>query len=244
MTLGQVVEAQVVFEECIAICNDLGLMKSTLAIGAIGSLGITKAYLGRYREMWIQGESALTLAREIGYSQGIHFGLFLAGCAAMAEEAHPIAQQLLREDVALCRNERHANLALRLACLGYATYGLGNRMEARQLLVEALQIALAQRASRATPYGLLLAGLLLAGQGEVERAIELRALVRRFSFIANSRWCEDVAGKHITAAAATLPTDAVAAAQTRGRARDLWATVEEVLATFAADEPTVLSNKF
>jgi hypothetical protein len=47
--------------------------------------------------------------------------------------------------------------------------------------------------------------------------------------VANSRWFEDVAGRHIAAAAAPLPPDVVAAAQERGRARDLDATVAELL---------------
>jgi hypothetical protein len=51
----------------------------------------------------------------------------------------------------------------------------------------------------------------------------------RYPHVANSRWFEDVAGKHI-AAAAGLPSDVFAAAQERGQARDLWATVEELLA--------------
>jgi len=52
----------------------------------------------------------------------------------------------------------------------------------------------------------------------------------RFLFVANSCWFEDVAGKHVAAVAATLPPDAVAAAQERGRARDLDATVAGLLA--------------
>jgi len=71
--------------------------------------------------------------------------------------------------------------------------------------------------------------LLLADRGEVERAVELYALASRYPRVANSRWFEDVAGNHI-AAAATLPPKVVAAAQARGRARDLDATVAELLA--------------
>lgn len=242
--LGQMIEAQVAFEECVAICKDLGLVKSTLSILAMGSLGIAKAYLGLYKQMGTLGESTLTLAREVGDSQGIDLGLYLTGCAAVAEGSYPRAQQLLQEAVALCRNERISNLAFRLACLGYATYGRGNLIEARQQLIEALQIALEQRSTRATPYGLLLAAWLLAGQGEVERAVELMTLAQCFPFIANSRWCEDVAGRHIAAAAATLPPHVMAIAQARGRVRDLWATVEEVLTLFAVDEPAVVANEF
>ena len=60
--------------------------------------------------------------------------------------------------------------------------------------------------------------------------MELYALASRYPFVANSRWFEDVAGKHIAAVAATLPPEVVAAAQECGRARDLGATVAELLA--------------
>jgi hypothetical protein len=48
--------------------------------------------------------------------------------------------------------------------------------------------------------------------------------------VANSRWFEDLAGNEMAAAAAQLPPDVAAAAQERGRARDLWETVAELLA--------------
>jgi hypothetical protein len=71
--------------------------------------------------------------------------------------------------------------------------------------------------------------LLLADAGQTERAVELCALASRYGYVANSRWFEEVAVKEITAVAKTLPPDVVAAAQERGRARDLWATAEELL---------------
>ena len=70
---------------------------------------------------------------------------------------------------------------------------------------------------------------LLACEGQIERAVELYGLASRYPFVANSRWFEDVAGHHLTAAAATLPSAAVTASRERGRARDLIATVEELL---------------
>ena len=72
--------------------------------------------------------------------------------------------------------------------------------------------------------------LLLADRGEAARAVELYALALRYPGIANSRFCDDVAGRHIATTAETLPPDVVAAAQERGRARDLEATVRELLA--------------
>ena len=84
---------------------------------------------------------------------------------------------------------------------------------------------------------LLLDGERALWQRDVERAVELYALVSRYPHVANSRWFEDVAGREIRAAAEGLPSEVVAAAQERGRARDLWATVEELLGELATDEP-------
>jgi hypothetical protein len=72
--------------------------------------------------------------------------------------------------------------------------------------------------------------LLLADLGEAARAVELYALALCSPHVANSRWYEDVVGVHISAAAETLPPEEVAAAEARGRARDLAATARELLA--------------
>jgi len=78
-------------------------------------------------------------------------------------------------------------------------------------------------------YALPAVALLLADRGEHERPVELVALASRYGFVANSHWFEEVAGRHIAAVAAALPPEVVAAAQERGRARDLNATVAELL---------------
>ena len=77
--------------------------------------------------------------------------------------------------------------------------------------------------------------LLLADQGDPERSIDLYALAARYPFVTNSRWFEDVFGRHIAAVAATLPSDVVATAQARGRARDLAVTVAELVAELASE---------
>jgi hypothetical protein len=71
--------------------------------------------------------------------------------------------------------------------------------------------------------------LLLAGEGENERAVELYALASRYPLVAESRWFSDVAGVTLAEVAAALPAERVAILQKRGRAGDLEATVEELL---------------
>jgi hypothetical protein len=137
---------------------------------------------------------------------------------------------LFRESAAVFRAlEYPLSLSDALNGLGTADCGGGELDQAREHLYEALQIS-AQIGDFVT---LLLAlpsvAVLLAGQGDVERAVEIYALASRYPVVANSQWFEDVVGKRIAAGAASMPPEAVAAAQERGRARDLEATVQELL---------------
>jgi hypothetical protein len=59
--------------------------------------------------------------------------------------------------------------------------------------------------------------------------VELYALASRYPVTANSRWTEHTYGRRIAAIAAALPPEVVAAAQERGRTRDLDTTVTELL---------------
>ena len=100
----------------------------------------------------------------------------------------------------------------------------------RQHLREALQIEYESR-RHSVNIPLPLVALLLAERGEIERALELYAqTVTRFVSGYKHRWFEDMVGQHIAAAAAHLPPEVVAAAQERGRQRNLWETAEALLA--------------
>ena len=128
----------------------------------------------------------------------------------------------------------HGTLGL-LAC---AARGLGQRAQMRIHLVEALRIAVEIANGPWPPTNVLLASALyLADQGQTERAVEVYALTSEEPDVANSVWFEDVAGKHVAAAAESLPPEVVAAAQERGRAGDYVEVAEELLAEL---EPTVV----
>ena len=74
----------------------------------------------------------------------------------------------------------------------------------------------------------MLAALLAAKEDKPEQAVELYALAKSYPFVANSRWFEDVVGRHIAAVAASLPPEVVTAATERGKARDLETAVMEL----------------
>jgi hypothetical protein len=72
--------------------------------------------------------------------------------------------------------------------------------------------------------------LFFVEQDQPERAVELYAAVSRYPLVSDSCVYQDCIGRHVAAVAATLPSDVVVAAQERGRARDVSATVAELLA--------------
>jgi predicted ATPase len=239
MTLGQGIEAQLALEECITICKDLGRSNNINLIWATGTLGLIKGwYFGLYEQMRAEAQVMRDLAQELGFSEGTMLGLGYTGLAALAQGAYQETQQIFQEFVVLGqpKGDRN-NLASNLAILGFATRKLGDKIQAHHYLAKSLQISLEIRAFRGALYGLPLAALLLADYGDIVRAIEVQALVWSFPIIANSHWCEDVAGRHLTAVANTIPANVVAAAQTRGQKRNLWTTIEELLAVFIEDEP-------
>ena len=65
--------------------------------------------------------------------------------------------------------------------------------------------------------------------GDIERAIELAALLWSYPIVANSQWFDDIAGQEITAAIENIPPEVASVCQERGRCRDLWETARELI---------------
>ena len=148
---------------------------------------------------------------------------------AIAQGEYAEAWDLLQRTLAILREiEQPLDAAWAVGSLGIVACVLGELNQARANLAEALRAAAEHKVYPMLLFGLPGTALLLAVEGDAERAVEIYALASRIGFVSNSRWFEDVIGKWIAAVATNLPPDAVAAAQERGRARDLWATAEEL----------------
>ena len=228
---GEPARTEALLRDSPAIHSNFGMVSCL----STALLGRAQAQIGRYAKARELELAALALARESGY--GPHTGLccWLLGYVAVAEGDHAEAQRWLEESVTTFRaNDLAQELSWALVTLAFAERGQKQNCQARQHLVEALAV----HAEVGTPVTdamvFAAAALLLLDEREVERAAELYALAKRHPIVANSQWFEDVAGVHIATAAETLPPDVVAAAQERGRARDLEATVKELLADLEA----------
>jgi tetratricopeptide (TPR) repeat protein len=213
-------------ERALAIHDEFGYPHGR--IESLLSMGYTRQHLGEYGEARAHFQTSLAIAREMGNRRMIAECLEGLGELDLAQEAYTEAVSLLEESLATRREIGfRQDETLMLIDLGCALRGLGDHRQARRHICTALQVATEISAWVSLVPAACAGALLLADRGEAARAVELYALAL-CPRIANSRWWEDVLGKHIAAAAATLPPDMVTAAQERGRARDLETTVKEL----------------
>jgi len=228
--LGQFAEAYAhpLVEEALPILNDLGDQVGVAECTVYQSW--TEMHLGLYERARVLAQESLALSREFNDRHVIGLSCWALGCIALAENAHAAAEQWLQESVIVFREiGKRDGLSYALAALACVTCGSGQPARARQYLSEAIEIAAEIQVFWTFMFPLPAMALLLANQGKVERAVELYALASRYPFVANSRWFEDIAGKRVAAIATVFSPDLTAAAQDRGRARDLDATVKELL---------------
>jgi tetratricopeptide (TPR) repeat protein len=227
--IGKYAEGHALSEQSISALDGQVSRRFTLTTCLLAS-SAARMHLGQHEDARTLASRALALAREINSQEEIASVQIALGCLALAEEAFTEARGLLQRSVTILQGmAQRLELSEALANLGYAECGLGHLERASQHLYEALRTASTIPATYPLMFALPAIALVQARQGRTERAVELYTLASRYPVVANSLWFEAVAGKHVAAAAAALPPDVVAAAQERGRARDLWATVEELL---------------
>jgi tetratricopeptide (TPR) repeat protein len=227
---GRYREAYAALEESAAISEELGTPGWKAA--ALYLLGNVQTHLGRYRDARVGLQSSLRLAREIGYSLAIRQGLLFLGFLSLAEGVHAEARGYFQEFFAVAQTSdlrRYIGKDVAGLGLGLAEWGEGKLDQVRARFSAELLSAVAHRSSWWRFYVVPAIALLLADEGQAERAVELYGLACHYPHVGNSQWFEDVVGVHIAAVADTLPPEVVTAAQERGRARDLDATMEELL---------------
>jgi tetratricopeptide (TPR) repeat protein len=193
-------------------------------------MGNAELGLGRYAAARLQAQRGLMECGELNMQAGVMESLALLGYVAAAEGQYAEAWQRLQESMDLRERIVDQGTAGVLTALGGVALLMGNPDQAGQYLGRALRMVAGHRGLWGLTRTLPFVARLLAERGEVERAVEIYALASHYPLVAHSQWCWDLAGQRITELAASLPPHVVAAAQERGRARDLWATAEELLA--------------
>jgi tetratricopeptide (TPR) repeat protein len=225
--LGEYERGRELHLEMLQLCEETGNRGGIAR--ALGDLGIDAIGLKQYDKAHELFGQSLAIYRDIGNAMGMADELGDLAEAANALGDYAQAEQYVREAFrVLPEGERDYDLgSWEYRNLGNAACGLGNYADARKHLRRSLELAVA--AQMPSRHLLTLVGVarVLAKQCDQERALELLALVvyHRFSW----QMAKDQAAPLIAELEAELPPDVVAAAWERGRARDLDATVAELL---------------
>jgi predicted ATPase/DNA-binding SARP family transcriptional activator len=227
ITLGRSAEAVPLLEECKTLTSDLGLPG-----GYVHSvLAWARMLMGHYKQARPIGQTALEMMQNANDPRGIGWAYHVLGGIALGLAEFEEAETLLRDSVAAYRPlGQRQELTFALAYLSCALWAQGRLSEAKENIVEVINIWNAIKSPQSLMFALVGASLISLNQNVPERATELYALASTLSpCLENCAWFWDIAGRHIDVAAASLPPEVIAAAQARGQARDLHATVEELL---------------
>jgi len=226
---GRFAEGLSVGERSLALYRDTGDRNGMYLSHEVQCLA--QAHLSQYEEAYAHAQEGRGIAQSMGARAYVGRALVCAGMSLVGQGRCASAQQALQEATAIFRETGAVQVELgwSLPILGYAALAVGQTSQARRAVREALQIGDRTRGFFPCIFAIPAVALLLADAGEKERPVELFALASRYPFVAHSGWFEDVAGQKIASLATALPPDRVTAAQERGRARDLQATVAALL---------------
>jgi tetratricopeptide (TPR) repeat protein len=217
--------------EVIALCDDIGAQDLSCVAQDVRTW--MKMNLGDYGAALPVKQANLARFRQIGDAAGIGIELLGTGEIAMAEGRLTDAVALISESADLMgKIGQRIEQGLALAHLAQSTSLRGHPIQARSYLRQALQAASETHNFAAGLSSIVAAAVCLAGEGQAERAVELYSLATRYPYVGNSRFREDVAGKHIVALVGSLSPETIAAAQARGRARELRSTLAELVDEF------------
>jgi predicted ATPase/DNA-binding SARP family transcriptional activator/tetratricopeptide (TPR) repeat protein len=225
---GRFEEAAAHGAEASAVLARLG--KTELQALMIQDMGRIMVLKGEYARGLAQLAQAQEIAAHIETPIRIANLLLLTGCARVAQGYSEEARQIVTQGILVLRDiGQYDELSWALAVRSCVQLQCGEVAESREALEEALTLAHELRSFISIMYALPAAALFLTYTGDIVRAVEVWKLASRYAFIANSRWFEDVIGRHVSAAAAGLAPEQIAAAQTRGETLDPWETARELL---------------
>jgi len=225
---GEFFEAERRISEGLGIFQELGTRKDYFF--HMVSLDWINLHMGKYQEVHERALKNLDLVKQIAHRGAIVVALENIGMIALVEKDYGEAQVRFQESVTEFRKLiRSPDAGGSEACLGLALRGLEYRTEAWKYLKAGLGWAVEKHHFYSLVNALSGIALMLADDGELERALELYTLALKHPFVANSHWFEDVAGRQIAANTANLPPQVAEAARAKGDSLDLWQCAGELL---------------
>ncbi len=231
---GRFAEALQIVQRQLAISAELG------DIQTLGDLHMTQGeilqLMGRYELAEEEHRRNIASVEASGWAAPETWMRFVFAAALLGRENYQEAIEVLQPSLAaLEQSHSKSMLGRSLAAAGRAKLGLGDVDAAWEDVQRAVNL-LAGRHYFWLLEAMAAAAAVLAERGEAERAVEIYALLNRHEFVGNAAWFSDVFGQVVEKAAASLPPEAIAAAQARGEALDLWQAAKELLVEHGGSE--------
>jgi predicted ATPase len=227
---GKFGEAEQLARESLALYQELGYQEK--AFWAHCVLGSILLHSGQFQQAGQQAAQALGLGINRDQSESLVPGWLyqISGQCALVESSYSQAQGAFVQSSEQFQRGWSYLTSFSLTGLGHVACRQGHLAPARQYLAEALDSALVAKTYMTVVYALPFVAYYLATTGRVERGVEIWQLARTQPLVAHSTWFADVVGRELASLAASLPPEVVEAAGERGRALDLWATAETLMA--------------
>ena len=176
------------------------------------------------------GNEARELCRADRYDREEAASLIAIGCGNLGQGDYAHGLEQLEESAALYQKMHYRDeLGWALGGLSLANHFLGHPQQARQKLCEALRIVLEVKGIYTLVSALPATALLLVEGEQVEKAVEVCALVRRKLCVYNNPWFEEIAGQKVDERLAEMPPQTREQAEQRGRECDTYVMVAELL---------------
>jgi predicted ATPase len=219
---GQNALAETLLQDCLkrqtALGDRLGMAVTCKDLGHVARLEGDHAQAEEYYQQGI------AIAREIGLHAMLAICLWGLGLLAEARGNYPEAEQLIQESKVL------DPAPFTDLFLGWVALGAGDFQAAERYFYGVLGVAVKAQWMRAVLHALTGVAHLLARTGEPERALELLTLI--LGHPASHQEFKSRAARLQAELTAELPPEVIEAAQKRGRARELDATVAELLDSY------------
>jgi tetratricopeptide (TPR) repeat protein len=227
------------FEACLTLadcCEHAALRVDNLVM-----LAFTRLMQGQYDQVPALSQEAFELASHANHRRDAGFALMVLGLAELGRGEYARASEILRRCLSVYQVTNVADDQLfSLSGLSYAQRGLGDTKGARHTVMLALHTAVQSRSIRAAGIALAAYVNVLLDEQQIERAVELEALVMNHPFAANSRFYQDLNARPVAHHVERLPPPVVAAARARGQARTRLATLDEVWGELSANAAGII----
>ena len=198
LELGRLADAHRQYAAAAVIFEELGLRHSGYTV-LKALTAYASAHEGAYQRAIQEGKTAVALSREFGHKRSEGLALITLGFTAVAIGDDAAAATYLTAGTGHLRAINQLDeLAQGIGVQALVAYRQGELEKARQFILSALAIVTEIRGLWSSPgYPLAVWALILADQGEYERADSVYQLVLAEPFGAASRWFADIAGRFI-----------------------------------------------